>query len=298
MERRDRTFALPDFPFEPRWFTHPGGLAQHYLDEGRGPTVLMLHGNPTWSFYYRHLVLALRGSHRCVVPDHIGMGWSDKPDDAVYPHTLQRRIDDLDALVDALDLGDRITLVVHDWGGMIGMGWAGRHPERIQRLVILNTAAFPLPDGVKLPLLLRLGRTRPLGALLIRRMNALAVGATRLAVRRPMAADVRRAYLAPYASRQDRLAILRFVQDIAGSADHPGYELARQNARQLARFADHPVFIGWGMADAVFDQRFLAEFEKALPAAEIHRYPDAGHYVLEDARDELVPAIARFLERA
>ncbi|WP_279384383.1 alpha/beta fold hydrolase [Geotalea toluenoxydans] len=108
------------------------GLAYHYLDEGSGDPVVMVHGNPSWSFYYRNLVLALRDRYRCIVPDHMGCGFSDKPDDDRYDYTLPRRVDDLERLLDHLQLSKNVTLVVHDWGGMIGMAYAVRHPERIK----------------------------------------------------------------------------------------------------------------------------------------------------------------------
>ena len=123
----------------------------------------MLHGNPTWSFYYRNLVLALRDSHRCIVPDHIGCGLSDKPPTTLYDYSLKSRIDDLEALLDSLGLRENLTLVVHDWGGMIGMGFAARHPERIKRIVASNTGAFPLPESKRLPWSLWLGRNTRLG---------------------------------------------------------------------------------------------------------------------------------------
>ena len=121
----------------------------HYLDEGQGETLLMLHGNPTWSFYYRNLILDLKKTYRCVVPDHMGMGKSDKPQN--YPYTLSQHIDNLVALVSELSLKD-ITLVVHDWGGAIGMGFAVRYPEKVKRLILFNTAAFL---SKKIPIQLR-----------------------------------------------------------------------------------------------------------------------------------------------
>ena len=130
---------------------HPGrdldrsGLNLHYLDEGQGEPVVMVHGNPTWSFYYRRLVERLSPAYRTVVPDHIGCGYSDKPDDARYAYTLASRVDDLEALLDDLGIDRNVTLVMHDWGGMIGMTYAARHPERIARLVVMNTAAFHMP---------------------------------------------------------------------------------------------------------------------------------------------------------
>jgi pimeloyl-ACP methyl ester carboxylesterase len=135
------------YPFSSH-FLETRGLRLHYLDEGPrdGPPVLMLHGNPTWSFYYRNLVLALRGQYRCIVPDHIGCGLSDKPGDESYDYRLRSRIEDLDTLLGTLDLRQPLTLVGHDWGGMIGFAWAVRNPDRIARCVVLNTAAFPMPD--------------------------------------------------------------------------------------------------------------------------------------------------------
>ena len=128
-----------------------GGLRLHYIDEGSGEPVVMLHGNPTWSFFYRHLIDALRGSHRVIVPDHIGCGLSDKPDDSRYTYTLASRVDDLELLLDHLGLESDLTLVMHDWGGMIGMTYAARHPERIARLVVSNTAAFHKPPAKPMP---------------------------------------------------------------------------------------------------------------------------------------------------
>ena len=196
---------FPDYPFTPQRFDVRPGIAMSYLDEGPrdGEVVVMLHGNPSWSYYWRHLVLGLRDpalgkGYRCIVPDHIGMGLSDKPSDAVgasphYDYTLQSRVDDLDALLAKLDVGDNITLAVHDWGGMIGFGWALKHSARVKRLVILNTGAFPLPTAKPLPWRLKLGRESALGVGLIRGFNAFAAGAARQGVEMSMPADVRRA---------------------------------------------------------------------------------------------------------
>jgi pimeloyl-ACP methyl ester carboxylesterase len=155
--------------------------------------VLMLHGNPTWSFYYRNLVLALRQRYRCIVPDHIGCGLSDKPADAEYDYRLRSRIEDLETLLAHLDLRQPLTLVVHDWGGMIGFAWAVRHPQRVTRTVILNTAAFPLPADKRMPAALSLVRDTALGAFLVRRFNAFSAIAARVAFRKPVTREVREA---------------------------------------------------------------------------------------------------------
>ncbi len=291
--------TLQNYPFAPKTFLHPNGLTQSYLDEGprNGPVVLMLHGNPSWSYYWRKLVLGLHDNDRCIVPDHIGMGLSDKPDDAHYVYTLQSRIDDLERLLDSLNLGDDLTLAVHDWGGMIGFGWALKHAARIKRLVILNTAAFPLPAAKALPWQLKLGRDSMLGAGLIRGFNAFAGGAARFGVETRMPADVRRAYNAPYDSWANRISTLRFVQDIPLSPADRSWALVEAAGKRLPAFADRPALIGWGLKDFVFDKHFLEVFQRALPNAEQHVFADAGHYVLEDKSDVLVPAIRDFLDR-
>ena len=335
---------FPDYPFKPKAFVHANSLTQSYLDEGprdgeiaAAETIVMLHGNPSWSYYWRHLVLGLRDRYRCVVPDHIGMGLSDKPSDDRYDYTLQSRVDDLDALLEHLDVGDNITLVVHDWGGMIGFGWALKHAAhgcanaaggrmpgataadgcangsalptvvagsrlpgaiaaRVKRLVILNTAAFPLPNAKAMPWRLKLGRDSMLGALMIRGFNAFAAGAAKQGVATPMPAAVRRAYLAPYDSWANRIATLRFVQDIPLSPPDPAWALVEESGRRLHEYADRPTFIGWGLRDFVFDKHFLEGFTSALPNAHVHAFEDAGHYVLEDRHALLVPAIRAFLD--
>lgn len=286
-----------DYPFRRHWLTHAHGARQHYLDEGRGDPVLMVHGNPTWSYYWRHLVHELARDHRCIVPDHVGMGLSDRPRDAQYRYQLEQRIDDLDALLAHLGSPGRITLVVHDWGGAIGLGWACRHPARVARLVVTNTAAFPMPAAKTLPWLLRLGRDSRIGAWLIEDHNAFARGALCLALRRRrLSADEARAYTAPYAGPGDSLATLRFVQDIPlGPADR-GYALLEDMARMLPRFAGLPILLAWGLRDFVFDHHFLDTFRRVWPAAEVHTEAAAGHYVLEDARTTLIPAIRRFID--
>jgi haloalkane dehalogenase len=283
------------YPFQGKTLSI-GGFRLHCLDEGSGPPVVMLHGNPTWSFYYRNLVLALRDTHRTIVPDHIGMGLSEKPPTDRYPYTLARRVEDLDRLLEQLEVREPVTLIVHDWGGMIGLTWAVRHPERVARLVVLNTGAFHLPAPKALPWQLRLVRNTPLGSLLVRGLNAFCRGAVRTCcTRRPMPADVRAGYLRPYDSWANRVAVLRFVQDIPLKADDPGYDVVTATQDGLARLRDVPMLICWGMRDFVFDQHFLAEWERRFPAAEVHRFADAGHYVLEDAAEEIIPLVRQFV---
>lgn len=282
-------------PFTDHYF-NLDGLRYHYWDEGAGEPVVMLHGNPTWCFYYRNLVTALRHSHRCLVPDHIGCGLSDKPDESRYTYTLSRRVDDLERWLDHLDIKENITLIVHDWGGMIGMTYATRHPERIKRLVILNTAAFHLPRTKRFPWMLKLTGKSPVGEVLVRGLNAFCIGAAfTCTTRRPLTSDLRRAYLAPYDSWANRIAVHRFVQDIPLVPGDPAYGVVSETESRLPLLCDKPMLICWGLRDYIFDRHFLLEWRQWFPLAEVHEFPDAGHYVLEDAGIEVMDLVTKAL---
>jgi haloalkane dehalogenase len=284
------------YPFQSRYLDL-GGFRLHYLDEGRGDPVVLLHGNPTWSFYYRDLVRALRDDYRVIAPDHVGCGLSDKPDDEHYEYTLGQRALDLEVLLDHLGVRGDITLVLHDWGGMIGMTYAAWHPKRVRRLVVLNTAAFHLPRAKRFPWQLRLCRNPLLGPVLVRGLNAFSRGAVRVCcTRRPLSAEARAAYLAPYDSWKNRVAVLRFVQDIPLRPGDRSYELVGEVQAGLGRFRDVPVLICWGEKDFVFDRHFLEEWQRRFPQAEVHRFADAGHFVLEDAGDEIISLVRTFLQ--
>jgi pimeloyl-ACP methyl ester carboxylesterase len=280
-------------PFESHWL-EVGGRRMHYLDEGRGPVLLLVHGNPTWSFYWRELVRAFRDRYRVVVPDHVGCGLSDKPSPEEYPYRLARRIGDLRALIAELAL-ERITLVVHDWGGPIGLGAAVAGPERFARLVILNTAAFRSP---RMPLRIRVCRTPILGKLAVQGLNLFARAALWMAVarRERMTPAVRAGLLAPYDSWAHRAAIYRFVEDIPMRPGHPSYPALAEIERGLGQLSDRPTALVWGMRDWCFTPHFLERFVQVFPGAEVHRLEDAGHYVVEDAHERIAPLIEKFLE--
>ncbi len=293
------TATLPGYPAHPQRFEVRPGLSMSYLDEGPrdGEVVVMLHGNPSWSYLWRNLVAGLGDRYRCIVPDHIGMGLSDKPDDSRYDYTLQSRVDDVAALLDHLGLTGPITLAVHDWGGMIGFGWALSHAAQVKRLVITNTAAFPMPAAKRMPWQIALGRDWKIGEWIIRGFNAFSAGASWIGVEQRMPADVRRAYVAPYDTWANRISTIRFMQDIPLSPADRAWPLLEAAGKALPGFADRPAFIGWGLKDFVFDRHFLDGFRAALPNAEVHAFEDAGHYVLEDKAKVLVPAIRDFLDR-
>jgi pimeloyl-ACP methyl ester carboxylesterase len=290
-------FSSPLYPFESRDI-HRGPFRLSYLDEGSGEPVVMVHGNPTWSFYYRNLVLALRDKFRCIVPDHIGCGLSDKPPANQYDYSIKSRIDDLEALLDYLGAKENITLVLHDWGGMIGMGYAARRPERIKRIIASNTGAFHLPKSKRFPWSLRLGRNTRLGAWLILKKNAFCRLAAKWCVaRKKLHDEVLQMYLMPYDSPEHRIAVLKFVQTIPLSPGDPGYDLVSDIESSLARFRDRPVLLLWGLKDFVFDEHFLKEWQRHFPQAEAHVWHDCSHYLLEDSGQEAIVKISEFLRR-
>jgi len=282
------------YPFQGRAFDRGGGIRMNYLDEGTGPPVVMVHGNPWWSFCWRGLFLRLRDRHRCLAPDHVGCGLSDAPPDRDYAYTLATRVADLDSLLSHAGVEGRVSLVLHDWGGMIGMAWAVRHPERVERIVAMNTAAFRLPAGKRLPR--ELGWVRgPLGPLLVRGLNAFARGAVRRCAVKPLSAAVRGAYLAPWPSWNRRRAALRFVQDIPLGPGDRSWPVLEETERGLERLRDRPLLLCWGMRDFVFDGEFLAEWVRRFPGAEVRRFEEAGHLVMEDAGAEVESAVEGFL---
>ena len=161
----------------------------------------------------------------------------------------------------------------------------------------MNTAAFRLPKGKRLPWSLRMGRNPILGPPLIRGLNLFCRGAARhCVVRRPLSVEVREQFLAPYGTWADRIAVDRFVRTIPLSSRDDGYDIVEQTEKGLSRLADRPVLLPWGMKDFVFDGDYLAEWRRWFPDAEVHAIADAGHYLLEDAGAELIPKIVHFLQ--
>ncbi len=300
-DRNQRQIDISSFrhlyPFESH-FINLNGLQYHYLDEGSGDPIVMIHGNPTWSFYYRELIKALSPNFRTIVPDHIGCGLSDKPGEERYGYRLKNRIDDLETLIDTLGLEEKITLVVHDWGGMIGMAYALRHPEKISRFIVLNTAAFLMPTGKTLPLRLWVVRNlRRFATPAVLGLNLFSYGALFMASHKRLSRDAKKGLTAPYNCCQNRIATLKFVQDIPMIETDPSYEIAKYVDDNLHLLADRPMLICWGMHDFVFDKEYLSEWQRRFPNAEVHAFPDAGHYVLEDVPDKIVVLVDGFLKK-
>lgn len=254
-------------------------------------TLLFVHGNPTWSFYWRKLVGPLSREHRCVAIDHIGCGRSDKPVD--YPYSLTQHIENLVSLIESLEL-DNLTLVAHDWGGAIGLGAAVRMPNRFSRIVLLNTAAFPPPY---IPLRIRACRIPLFGTIALRGLNLFSRAALKMAVEDPQSldADARAGLLAPYDSWANRVAIQRFVQDIPTSPGQSTWGKLEEIEAKLELFMDRPVKLIWGMKDWCFRPSCLARLESIFPHADVTRIESAGHYVVEEAHEEVLNSLRKFL---
>ncbi|MHC4840784.1 MAG: alpha/beta fold hydrolase [Planctomycetota bacterium] len=278
-----------EYPFEGH-YVDLGKVDYHFVDtdpsgEKPGPTLLFLHGNPTWSFYWRHQIAALQSEYRCIAPDHMGCGLSDKPQ--FYPYSLEQHIANVKSLVVGLDLRE-IVLVVHDWGGAIGMGLANEIADRVKGFVICNTAAFPsrhMPDSIGLC------RIPVFGSVAIRGFNAFVKGALAWCSKKGLTSAAKAGYLAPYDNWANRVANLRFVQDIPMSEDHPSWSKLTEIEHGLSQFADHPIKICWGAHDFCFHDKFLDEWKLRLPKADVRYFEDAGHFVAEDAYEEVTNAV-------
>ena len=279
-----------EYPYASNNLTLPNGTKMHFVDEGAGPVVLMLHGNPTWSFYYRDLIRQLSASgYRCIAPDHIGCGLSDKPKD--YNYTLAQRIEDIESLIDHLGIR-QFSLILHDWGGAIGCGVAGRKPDAIEKLVLLNTGAFLTK---RIPLRIAAIKLPYLGEAIIRGLNGFAGPATNMAAKIPLNPTVKRGMLWPYRCWADRVAIWNFVKDIPLHKRHPSYDTLTEVQAGLAKLVDKPVQLIWGAKDFCFNLHFHSCFQTYFPKAKSVVYPKYGHYILEDAGKDAWQKIEDFL---
>lgn len=287
----DRRGFAEEYPFASHWFQTDRGI-QHFVDEGSGPVLLMVHGNPTWSFAWRRLVAGLRDRYRVIAIDHLGCGFSEKPQDR-DAYTLDGHIRRLQALVELLGLND-VTLFGHDWGGAIGMGCAGRMQERFRRFVLMNTGAF---RSQAIPFRIALCRIPVLGMLGDQGLNLFARAALTMAVEKPLTPAARAGFIAPYDSWKHRIAVHEFVQDIPLNDSHRSYATLTQVEQSLAAFGQHPVKLIWGMKDWCFTpQEFLTGFTRRFPLASVTQIASAGHYVFEDAADQVLAESTAFLQ--
>lgn len=282
----------PDYPFDSNYFSIQSNRL-HYIDQGEGDVIVMVHGNPSWSFYYRKLITLLSKTHRVVAIDHMGCGLSDKPQN--YDYCLQNHINNLDALMQHLQI-EKFSLCVHDWGGAIGMGVAAGRIYDLQQALILNTAAF---RSTQIPQRIQICRWPVVGDLLVRGLNCFAGGAVSMAVSKTMKRAVADAYIAPYNSWENRIAVAAFVKDIPLDSKHPSYETLVKVEKGLEKFQERglPMLICWGGKDFCFHKDFYDEWCLRFPHAEKHYFENGGHYILEDEFAAIAPLARRFFDK-
>ncbi len=282
---------LAEYPFNPNYF-FSGDHRLHYIDEGQGSVILLVHGNPTWSYYYRNIISELSKDHRVIAIDHLGCGFSDKPQK--YNYCLKNHIDNLCRLIDHLNL-DSYSFVVHDWGGAIGMGAALRDIDRVNKICILNTAAF---RSTRIPFRIAICKLPLLGPFIVRAFNGFAWPATFMAVEKPLRPEVKKAYLKPYNSWKNRVAVSAFVKDIPLERDHQSYDtlVGIEQGLPALREQKIPFLILWGGKDFCFNDHFYKEWRRLFPEADYRYYHDGGHYILEDKREEINAELSAFFQ--
>mgnify|MGYP003684773573 CR=1 FL=1 len=276
------------YPFEGKTIDL-NGHKYHYLDEGTGPVIVMVHGNPTWSFYYRNLILGLRDKFRVIVPDHMGCGLSDKPQD--YDYTLERRISDLNQLLSNLNIED-YNMVVHDWGGAIGFGnVVSNGLDKLNKVVILNTAAFV---SKSIPPSINFLRNKLWGPFAIRALNGFCFPATFMCTEKKLEQEIKQAYLYPYNSYENRIAVSEFVQDIPMEKNHRSFDTLK-NIEEKLKLIKAEKLILWGGKDFCFNDHFYYRWKSLFPEAKYKYFENAGHYVLEDKAEECLKEIRSFM---
>lgn len=288
------------WPHAPQWFdTEDGKL--HFIDVGPrdGRPVVLVHGNPSWGYLYRHFIgpLVAKG-HRVIVPDHLGFGRSDKPA-ASSAYAIERHAKRLEALLESLQL-TQATLVVHDWGSPLGLWWATRHAGRIAALALLNGFVHRPTQPVPMPLPLKLFRLGGLGELFVKGLQLvlrgfLFGGGTRDHAR--LTATVRRAYAEPNPTWASRSGVLAFARQFPSGPEGDVAALLGTIEAALPALAEKPTLILWGLHDVVFGPEVLARWQTSFPHAKVVELPNAGHFLQEDAHEDAVPALLGFLGR-
>jgi haloalkane dehalogenase len=282
----DRFEGLPGFGFAPH-YVEQDGLRMHYLDEGSGTgdPILLLHGEPTWSFLYRKMIPPLARAGRCIAPDYFGFGRSDKPTDSGW-YSYDRHVDSIARLVAELDL-QRITLVVQDWGGPVGFRLAVEQPERIARLVVMNTgigARAPGEAWLRFQSFMRRVGTEIVAGQLVR-----------LSLVQPVSDEVIAGYDAPFPVPESRVGIVQFPELVATSADHPSGP-AMLRVRDALRGLDRPALVLFSDGDPIFSRRAAEVMAELLPGAELDPPVEgAGHFLQEDRGEQLGERIAEWL---
>ena len=292
---KERHVWKKDYDF-PSNYISLGPVRMHYIDQctAQEPAapILMVHGNPTWSFFYRRQIKQLSGQYRTIAVDHVGCGLSDKPVD--YSYCLETHITNLCDLIDELKL-ENAVLMAHDWGGAIGLGALLRRRECFKRIVLFNTGAFPPPY---IPFRIRACRWPVIGKVGVQGLNMFAKAAVTMATEQPggLPSEIAEGFLAPYDTWAHRTAIYHFVKDIPLSERHPTWSVLSDIENGLASLSDLPIQLVWGMKDWCFRPECLRRFQQHWPAARVEEIETAGHYVVEDAPEQVHKTVSQFLQ--
>jgi len=282
-------------PVPPRTFL-AGNNPIAWYEKGDGAPVVCLHGNPSWSVLFRPLFENLSNRYRILSMDQVGCGQSGPPR-SEYGWDLRSRIADFGAWIDHVSPNQPVTLVAHDWGGMIATSWAVDHPDRVSALVLMNTAGFGLPTGKSLPRTIWWCRNSFVGELLVRGFNGFLLGAVKWCTIQPLSAQARAAYLGPHQDWQSRRSIFEFVKDIPLKESDRSWSRLKETEGKLNLLSEKPILFPWGMRDFVFDRDYLREWTKRFPSSKTVEYPDVGHWLLEEVPDQVTGEIGRFLDQ-
>ncbi|MCP3925742.1 MAG: alpha/beta fold hydrolase [Desulfobacterales bacterium] len=284
------------YPYKSNFLKLKNGLNLHYVDEGKGSPVFMIHGNPTWSFYYRSLVEELKNNFRTIAVDHIGCGLSDKPSTNEYGFDLESRVSDFKELVDKTCPDEKISLVVHDWGGMIGVVYALQNLEKIDKIIVTNTSGFFPPGTKNLPVRLWLLKYISLFATpAVLLFNLFSWAATFMAPHKKLGKNVKKGLVAPHNNIRNRISTLKFVQDIPLKPSDKSYDLVKFADDNLKKLLEKDMIVIWGEHDFVFDNDYYNEWINRFPKVKSYFFKDAGHYLFEDIPEKINPIIKDFL---
>lgn len=275
------------YPFAPHFLEVDGG-SMHYVDEGAGDPILFVHGTPTWSFLYRHLIKGLRGEHRCVAPDQIGFGLSAKP--AGWHYSFAAHARNLATLIDRLGL-NQLTLVAHDLGGPIALAYALDNPGRVARLCLFNTVMWPMAGEFAVPAVGKLFGS-PLGRFLYLQLNVSARQLLPMVYgdRTKLTPAIHSQYLGPFPTPADRHGMYAFAREVSAGLPWAAGLWARR-----AALAELPAQLIWGMQDPAFGPRYLARWREVLPQASVLELPAVGHFAQEEAPEEALGALRALL---
>lgn len=278
------------YPFESK-FIELDGQQLHYIDEGQGPVILFVHGTPSWSFDFRKIIIQLRKEYRCIAFDHIGFGLSDKPKD--YDYSLDRHVQNLAAFVKKLQL-EKLSLVLHDFGGPIGLEWAFKHVEQVERITLMNTWWGDSRDQPEFKKMLRILKS-PLLPFLYKWLNFSARFLLPQAFgdRKKLSKEIHRHYKKPFSRPSERMGTIGFAKSLANDQDFFAQQWAKRE--ELAHL---PFLLIWGMQDRFIGEHYLKKIERGLPQTQGVRLAEAGHFPQEEEAEALSQAIEAFTAKA